>query len=163
MTAEPPLSASHRRRLRPMWRSAGWLFQDLLEVELLAAGLLHRVRDGAGRDLLRGTDAGIRVIAATTQENRLLRSAHEDLVSRVAIEMYRAGRIVWRDLSLRAPPLGESKGWPVVMPGAYSIQHINLEDSVEPIPHEIEVSRANLSDRRNEAKRESYRALSSQC
>ena len=104
-----------------MWRSAGWPFQDLIEVELLAAGLLERVRDGAGREVLRVTDAGIQVIAATMQKNRLVRSAHEDLVSRVAIEMHRAGRIVWRGLSLRAPPLGESKAWPLVMPDVYSL------------------------------------------
>ena len=164
MTLELPLSASHRRRLRQMWRSAGWPFQDLIEVELLAAGLLERVWDGAGREVLRVTDAGIQVIAATTQKNRLKRSAHEDLVSRVAIEMHRAGRIVWRGLSLRAPPLGESKAWPMVMPDVYSIRHTTVEDYVEPIAHEIKVSRADLlSDLRNEAKRESYRALSSQC
>ncbi len=147
-----------------MWRSAGWPFQDLIEVELLAAGLLERLRDGAGRDVLRLTDAGIQVIAATTQQNRLARSAHEELVERVALEMHRAGRIVWRGLSLRAPPLGESRAWPVVMPDVYSIRHTTVEDYVEPIVHEIKVSRADLmSDLRNEAKRESYRALSSQC
>jgi hypothetical protein len=50
MTLELPLTASHRRRLRQMWRSAGWPFQDLIEVELLAAGLLERLRDAAGRE-----------------------------------------------------------------------------------------------------------------
>ena len=164
MVLELPLTVIHRRRLRQMWRSAGWPFQDLIEVELLAAGLLGRVRDEVGREILRVTDAGIQVIAATTQKNRLARSAHEDLVSRVALEMHRAGRIVWRGLSLRAPPVGETKSWPVVMPDVYSIRHTNVEDYVEPIAHEIKVSRADLrSDLRNETKRESYRALSSQC
>ena len=159
-----PLTTSHRRRLRLMWRSAGWPFQDLIEVELLAAGLLERRRDGDGREVLRVTDAGIRVIADTTLKNRMARSAHEDLVSRVAREMQRAGRVVWRGLSLRAPPLAESKTWPVVMPDVYSIRHTSVEDYVEPIVHEIKVNRADLlSDLRNEVKRESYRALSSQC
>jgi hypothetical protein len=46
----------------------------------------------------------------------------------------------------------------------FSIRHTTVEDYVEPIVHEIKVSRADLqSDLRNEAKRESYRALSSQC
>jgi hypothetical protein len=53
----------HCRRLREIWRSAGWPCQDLVEVELLAAGLLERVRDGHGRETLRVTDAGIRVLA----------------------------------------------------------------------------------------------------
>jgi len=54
---EPPagevlraLGATHRRRLREIWRSAGWPCQDLIEVELLAAGLLQRQCDGDGRE-----------------------------------------------------------------------------------------------------------------
>ena len=53
------LTALHRRRLREIWRSAGWPCQDLIEVELLAAGLLQRQRGGDGRESLRVTDAGI--------------------------------------------------------------------------------------------------------
>jgi hypothetical protein len=52
----------------------------------------------------------------------------------------------------------------MVMPDVHSIRHTTVEDHVESIAHEIKVSRADLrSDLRNEAKRESYRALSSQC
>jgi hypothetical protein len=164
MTSALPLTTHHRRRLRQMWRSAGWPFLDVIEAELLAAGLLERVRDGDGRETLRVTDAGIVVIAATTQSNRAIRSAHEELVGRVAREMQRAGRIVSRGLNLRAPPVGETRSWPMVMPDVFSIRHTHVEDYVEPIVHEIKVNRADLlSDLRNEAKRESYRALSSQC
>jgi hypothetical protein len=164
MTVALPLTAIHQRRLRQIWRSAGWPFLDIVEAELLAAGMLERVRDPDGRETLRVTDAGIEVIAATAQKNRAARNAHEELVARVAIEMQRAGRIVWRGLSLRAPPVGASNAWPVVMPDVFSIRHTTVEDYVEPIVHEIKVSRADLqSDLRNEAKRESYRALSSQC
>ena len=38
------LGPLHSRRLREIWRSAGWPCQDLVEVELLVAGLLERVR-----------------------------------------------------------------------------------------------------------------------
>ena len=41
----PKIGTAHRRRLREVWRSAGWPFQDLVEVELLAAGLILRVQD----------------------------------------------------------------------------------------------------------------------
>jgi hypothetical protein len=99
----PALSAAHQRRLREVWRSAGWPFQDLIEVELLDAGLLQRERDREGRDSLRVSDAGIAVLAATLRRNRAARDAHEALVARVAREMQRAGRLVWRGLSLRAP------------------------------------------------------------
>ncbi len=96
------IKAVHRRRLRQMWRSAGWPFQDLVEVELLAAGLLQRRVDEVGRETLRVTDAGVALLAATLQGNRAGRDAHEALVAQVALHMQRAGRVVWRGLSLRA-------------------------------------------------------------
>lgn len=42
--APPSITALHRRRLREVYRSAGWPCLDALEIELLAAGLLERVR-----------------------------------------------------------------------------------------------------------------------
>ena len=51
------LGAAHKRRLRETWRSAGWPCHDLLELDLLAAGLLSRHWDGDGRETLRVTDA----------------------------------------------------------------------------------------------------------
>ena len=95
-------SVAHRRRLREVWRSAGWPFQDPLEAELLAAGLLSRERDVAGRETVRVTDAGVALLADTLQRNRAARVAHEELVARLAREMQRAGRVVWRGLTLRA-------------------------------------------------------------
>ena len=44
------IAGIHRRRLREVWRSAGWPCQDLVEVELLAAGWLQRLRDADGRE-----------------------------------------------------------------------------------------------------------------
>lgn len=95
-------STAHRRRLREVWRSAGWPYQDVLEAELLAAGWLERLRDAAGRETVRVTDAGVALLADTLQRNRAARSAHELLVERVAREMQQAGRVVWRGLCLRA-------------------------------------------------------------
>lgn len=162
----PNLDTAHRRRLREIWRSAGWPCQDLVEVELLAAGLLERVRDGHGRETLRVTDAGVRVLDATLQKNRATREAHEALVERVALEMQRAGRVVWRGLSLRAPLAAEdgATAWAMTMPDVFSIRHTTVEDYVEPIVHEIKVRRADLlSDLRQANKRAAYLALSSQC
>lgn len=167
----PPLpgaaiGAAHRRRLREIWRSAGWPCHDLVEVELLAAGLLERVPDGAGRETLRVTDAGVQLMAATLQKNRAARTAHEALVERVALEMQRAGRVVWRGLSLRAPLDGGDAGtsWAIAMPDVFSIRHTTVEDYAEPIVHEVKVRRADLlGDLRQEGKRAAYIALSSQC
>ena len=160
------LPAPHRRRLREVWRSAGWPCQDPVEIELLAAGLLQRVRDDAGRETLRVSDAGVQVLASSLQKNRAAFDAHEALVSRVVREMQRAGRVVWRGLRLRAPP-ADAEGprhWPMVMPDVYSIRHTTVEDWVEPIAHEIKVRRADLlHDLRQPAKRAAYLALSSQC
>ena len=161
----PDLSALHRRRLREVWRSAGWPFQDLIEVELLAAGLLQRVRDAAGRETVRVTDAGVAVLAATLQKNRAARDAHEALVAHVATEMQRAGRVVWRGLSLRAQvDQGEAAAWVVAMPDVFSIRHTTVEDYVEPVVHEIKVRRADLlADLRRPAKGEAYRQMASEC
>jgi hypothetical protein len=160
------LSAAHRRRLREVWRSAGWPCHDAIELDLLAAGLLQRRWDAQERETLGVTDAGITLLAATRQRNQAAFDAHEALVDRVAREMQRAGRIVWRGLSLRAPLPGEDGAttWAMAMPDVYSIRHTTVEDYVEPIAHEIKVSRADLlSDLRQQAKAAAYLAVTSQC
>jgi hypothetical protein len=161
MSAIPPLGAPHHRRLRQIWRSAGWPCHDLLEIELLAAGLLERVRDDCGRETLRVTDAGIQALAQTLQRNRGARDAHEALVARVAREMRRAGRLAWRGLSLRARV---DETWGVAIPDVFSIRNSTVEAYLEPVVHEIKVRRADLlSDLKREGKRAAYLALSSQC
>jgi hypothetical protein len=159
------LSSAHRRRLRQIWRSAGWPCQDMLEAELLAAGMLLRLRDAQGRETLRVTDAGVALLAQTLQKNRAARDGHESLVERVAREMQRAGRIVWRGLSLRARVgQGDAAGWALSAPDVYSIRHTTVEAYLEPVVHEVKVRRADLlSDLRHEAKRAAYLALSSEC
>lgn len=159
-------SAAHKRRLREIWRSAGWPCHDLLELDLLAAGLLSRHWDSEQRETLRVTDAGIQLLAATRQRNQAARSAHEDLVARMAAEMQRAGRIVWRGVSLRAPVVNETGAttWIMAMPDVFSIRQTTVEDYVEPIAHEVKVSRADLlADLRKPAKGQAYAALASQC
>jgi hypothetical protein len=196
--ALPSLPRAWQRRLREVWRSAGWPWQDVLEAELLAAGLLERRTDAAGCETLRLSDAGVRALAASAKTNRRALDAHEALVARVALEMQRAGRIVWRGLSLRASlaqadPAGASDAapaqrspdaaclpgfdpeslafggapaarWVLARPDVYSIRPSTREDAVEPVVHEIKVTRADLmADLRLPDKRAAYLALSSQC
>lgn len=177
MDAPPPLAAVHRRRLRDLWRSAGWPSHDNIELDLLAAGVLQRERDPAGRETLRVTDAGVRLLAAARVRQQAARSAHEALVERVAREMQRAGRVVWRGLALRAPLTDEAEAaadgaaaavaktrWVVAMPDVFSIRHTTREDCTEPVAHEIKVRRADLlADLRRPAKGAAYAALASQC
>ncbi len=88
------LNRIHARRLRDMYRSAGWPCQDSVEVELLTAGLLDRVLLPDGREKLRVTDTGITVLAQVFNKNRQALSSHDALVDRVAQTMLRDGRIV---------------------------------------------------------------------
>lgn len=179
----------------------------MLEAELLVAGLLERRTDAQGRETLRLSDAGVRALAGAVEANRRALGAHEALVARVALEMRRAGRIVWRGLTLRAgldapahpaasapeavlafetsaaaaflPEVAEvrvlvpeaafaavapPRRWALARPDVYSIRHTTREDAVEPVVHEVKVSRADLlSDLRHADKRAAYVALSSQC
>ena len=70
---------------------------------------------------MRVTDAGVALLVQTLQINRAARSEHEALVARVAREMQRAGRVVWRGLSLRAR-VGEAAGGPVGGGGSASLR-----------------------------------------
>ena len=181
-----PLTTLHRRRLREVWRSAGWPCRDALELDLLAAGLLHRHLDLQGRETLHVSDAGLQVLAATLERNRRAFDAHEALVARVALEMQRAGRVVWRGLTLRVPlpaacgaqpvasatacaqtgPLapGGGRRWVNAMPDVFSIRHTTVEDYAEPVVHEIKVRRADLlADVRRADKGAAYCAMASQC
>jgi hypothetical protein len=160
------LPAGHRRRLREVWRSAGWPSRDAVELDLLAAGLLARQWDVQGRETLHVTDAGLQALAATRRRHQAALGTHEALVGQVAREMQRAGRVVWRGLSLRAPLPAADGGttWVLALPDVYSIRHTTVEDYTEPVVHEIKVSRADLrSDLRRPEKAAAYLALASQC
>ncbi|MRD46442.1 hypothetical protein GHT07_04090 [Caenimonas koreensis DSM 17982] len=163
MTETMPVSLgkAHARRLREIYRSAGWPTQDPLEIELLAAGMVHRVHAPTGHESLRVTDLGVKLLAATLVNNRAAFSAHEALVERVAQAMTRAGRITWRGLSLRAqvPHDDEAKPlrWCIARPDVFSIRNTSVANYVEPIVHEVKVRRADLlGDLKNESKRASY-------
>ena len=162
--AMPALTRAHGRRLRDIYRSAGWPSQDPLEIDLLAAGMLQRVRSPAGHETLRVTDEGLRWLAVVLAGHRAALSAHESLVQKVAQEMARAGRLAWTGLSLRAQvATGDAARplrWCVARPDVFSIRHTSVESYVEPIVHEIKVRRADLlADLRQEGKRAAYRDL----
>ncbi len=78
--APPTLGKVHAQRLREVYRSAGWPCQDGIELELLAAGMLERVRSDGGHETLRLTEAGIALVARQMAANRAALDAHEALV-----------------------------------------------------------------------------------
>jgi hypothetical protein len=68
MSSSPvTLKRIHAQRLREVYRSAGWPHQDVVEIDLLAAGLLDRVTTDSGHAVVRLTDAGIQHLASATQ------------------------------------------------------------------------------------------------
>jgi len=155
------LAAAHRRRLRDVYRSAGWPCHDAIEVELLAGGWLERTCAPSGHETLRVTDAGIAAIADTLAANRARLEAHEALVERVAVEMTRAGRIAWRGLSMRARV---DEGWVMAMPDVFSIRNTTVEEYLEPVVHEVKVRRGDLlADLKRPAKRAAYLQLGGEC
>jgi hypothetical protein len=159
------LPKHHARRLRDIYRSAGWPCLDSIEIDLLASGLLERVRNESGAETLRLTETGIAALAQSQKTNRAVTNKHEALVARVAQLMQREGRVVWTRLSARAAAGHEDTktNWRVAMPDVFSIRNSSVEAMLEPIVHEIKVNRADvLSDLRNDAKREAYLSLSSQ-
>ena len=177
----------HLTRLTSIWRSAGWPCRDPIELDLVAAGWATIAEDFAGHETIRLTDAGIRLLAAARQRNQRALSSHDQLARRVADHLLAAGRIVWRELSLRARINGEptspaedalwfdeatddpnrqphyqGKGsWRMARPDVFSVRRTSVEDYLQPMVHEVKVSRADLlSDLRHAAKRESYQWLS---
>ena len=193
---EPAIQLTPRRahltRLMAIWRSAGWPCRDAIELDLVAAGWATPSEAASGHETLRLTDAGVRLLAESRQRNQRALSAHDRLAERVAGHLTASGRIVWRELSLRAKinvhgerapaaaPLTGVALWPVdatdegvleqtqgkaswrmARPDVFSVRHTSVEDNLQPMVHEVKVSRADLlSDLRHAAKRESYQWLS---
>lgn len=162
------LSRAHARRLREVYRSAGWPCQDALEIDLLAGGFLQRIASASGHETLRVTDDGLRYLAATLRTNRAALSEHEALVEQVACEMVRAGRVTWRGLGLRAQltPLAEGGPvrWCMARPDVFSIRNTSVQAYVDPIVHEIKVHRSDLlGDLRRPEKRAAYLDLGGEC
>ncbi len=164
------LKRMHAQRLREVYRSAGWPYQDVVEIDLLAAGLLERDVTENGHAVVRVTDAGIQHLASAVQGNRQARSAHETLVDKVVESMLRDGRIAWTALSLRARVPGvdaldnQATHWKTCQPDVFSIRTSSRQDYLEPVVHEIKVSRADLlGDLKRPEKRAAYLDVGGQC
>jgi hypothetical protein len=156
----PRLTRKHLTRLRAIYRSSGWPCRDPLEVDLIVSGLVQAERDAQGRETLHLTPAGLQALADAHASNRANRSAHDELVLQVAQHMQQQGRIAWTQLALRAQVDGL---WTQAIPDVFSIRHTTVEAYLEPVVHEIKVSRADLlGDLKRPEKRASYLAMASQ-
>ena len=87
--------------------------------------------------------------------------------NRVAQSMVRDGRIVWTSLEVRARlPVDpdRSNRWKICKPDVFSIRNSSRQEYLEPIVHEIKVSRADLlGDLKRQDKREAYLDVGGQC
>jgi len=151
-----------------VWRSGGWPCRDAIEIDLIAAAWVSLSVADSGHETLKLTDTGIQILAASRQRNQRAASAHDRLAARVAQQLMDGGRIVWRELSLRAqvstadePP---ASTWRIARPDVFSVRNTSVEAYLQPIVHEVKASRADLlSDLRHAAKRASYQWLCSEC
>jgi hypothetical protein len=184
----------HLTRLLAIWRSAGWPCQDAVELDLVGAGWAAYRHDPAGRQTIHLTDAGVQLLAAARRRQQHALNDHDRLAARMAAHLSASGRVVWRELSLRAHVVGDAKGntdaapapplstplwpdapegqevpheaalggaWRVARPDVFSVRRTSVEAYLQPMVHEVKVSRADLlSDLRHQAKRESYQWLS---
>jgi hypothetical protein len=199
----PKPTRSHLSRLMKIWRSAGWPSRDPIDIDLLASGWVSLVGDHPAQECLRLTDAGIAALAQGRQAQRRAESDHDHLALRMADVLTEAGRLVWRELSLRAQVEGETSPagvqgtatsgelstlwgaddqqdadehasdpansgktyrWRLTRPDLFSVRRTSNPAYLQPMVHEVKVSRADLlSDLRHTAKRSSYQWLCSEC
>lgn len=184
---------AHLRRLRALWRSAGWPSLDAIEIDLLAAGLIERVvppAGSAGAETLRLTDLGLVWLKRSLEINRSAFDPHEGLVRRVATSLQAQGRIVWTGLCLRAPiqdaalPDGTSEPnladddllgpvadepvsnvrWRLCRPDVFSIRNTSDPARLSSRIDEIKSHRSDLlGELRRPDKRAAYFALADEC
>lgn len=160
MAQPPTITRRHLTRLRQIHRSSGWPCRDPIEVDLLVTGLLDAVTDAQGRETLRVTATGLQALSTAHANNRASRSVHDGLVQRVARLTQQEGRIAWSGLALRAQVNDE---WVQAIPDVFSLRNTTVEAYLEPVVHEIKVSRADLlSDLKKPDKRSAYLAMASQ-
>lgn len=132
----------------------------MVEVELQVAGLIIAVPDSFGRETMQLTPEGLIAIAEAHSSNKASRTAHDSLVERVGALAQREGRVVWTGVPLRAQVNGE---WVQAIPDVFSVRNTTVEAYLEPVVHEIKVSRADLlGDLKKPEKRAAYLAMASQ-
>ncbi|WP_290873277.1 hypothetical protein [Aquabacterium sp.] len=189
----PTPSRAHLTRLMKIWRSAGWPSRDPIDIDLLAAGWVSLVGEHPAQQCLKLTDEGIALLGQSRQAQRRAHSSHDRLALRMADHLMASGRLVWRELSLRAqiegqastdiPPILASEGlwadaqpsptpaqalasaqWRLSRPDLFSVRRTSNPAYLQAMVHEVKVSRADLfSDLRNKAKRAAYQWLCSEC
>lgn len=97
---------------------------------------------------------------ANANANNKASGNHRELVMRVAQQMQREGRIVWTALAMQEPL---DTAPPRVNPDVFSIRNTTVQAELQPVVHEIKMSRADLlGDLKRPEMRSAYVAMASQ-
>lgn len=156
------LTHRHYRRLRFYWRgrkgSGGAAMTDQLDLELATAGLIER-HEAHGMVMYRITHAGEMELGEENKREVERRKPHHDLASRLALWLRDKGRITWENIELSTGPGAEASA--CVRPDVYSMEKTKNPAKMNPVVHEVKVSRADfLADLKKPEKRAGYARFS---
>ena len=108
-----------------------------MELDLVAAGWATLSEDRNGHESIRLTDLGIQLLAESRRRNLRSQSAHDQLAGRFAAELMAAGRVVWRELSLRARVTDGNPALFGLALGTEALLHEEEADSAPPDPSRV--------------------------
>ena len=161
MPASIELTRKHYAMLRLYWhnRSAGASSHgDGIALDLTAAGLLEKLGSN-GFLHLRITQAGIEALHAESQREKERRRPHHDLADRLAEWLRQSGRMTWTNIEFSTSLEDGRKQ--IVRPDVFSMVPSYSVERINPMVHEVKVSRADfLADMAKPEKREGYEAFS---
>jgi hypothetical protein len=155
------LTHRHYRRLRFYWRgrkgSGGASNTDQIDLDLAAAGLIER-RETHAIVMFRITPAGEVELSAENKREIERRQPHHDLAGRLAQWLRDKGRITWENIQMVSTQAGRTA---CVRPDVYSMEKTTNPLRMNPVVHEVKVSRADfLADLKKPEKRAGYACFS---
>lgn len=159
MTIPVPLTRRHYQRLRFYWqgRSRGAAsLTDAIDLDLAGMGLICRRDRGHGAVYFSITPEGEVALAEEKQREIARRAPHHDMGARLAAFLRSQGRVTWEGIEFMVGDMNSATRQ-AVRPDVFSLVCTRNADRINPLVHEIKVSRADfLADVANPKKREGY-------
>jgi hypothetical protein len=171
--AAPALTRAHYSRLRFYWvnRRAG-IQGGVVDLDLQTRGFI-KLNDGGYS--YAATEAGVAELAAETERTRARRAPHHELGGRVAQWLQEKGRMTWEGVEFRVREtdcyarakvmdiaVTDARGilYACPRPDVFSVMATFNPDNINPIVHEVKVSRADfLADVGKPLKRLAYACI----
>jgi hypothetical protein len=136
----------HFKRLRSYWRGQVRAGQELdnIDLDLLAAGLLHRSENLGQGIALTITLAGEQAMAERHKTERLWRKPHHALAGRLSQWLREQGRVTWEEIEL---VVRDSEGnLHTVKPPVFSVATEFTRKKINPVIHVVVNDRAAFLD-----------------